>query len=106
MLFSHCKGRRGRASARKGLNISCCANVEVFTRGDRTFHAIGNKDEILAKLEEVAAELEEDMERTGWTGKTITLKYKLDTYQGRCLRAYFNIHFSVVYCSFYACEVL
>ena len=37
----------------------------------------------MAKLEEVAAELEEDMERTGWTGKTVTLKYKLDTYQGK-----------------------
>ncbi|KAI0339802.1 DNA/RNA polymerase [Trametopsis cervina] len=48
---------------------------------ERTFQAIGEKDEILAKLDEVAAELEEDMERTGWTGKTVTLKYKLDTYQ-------------------------
>ncbi|KAI0085191.1 IMS-domain-containing protein [Irpex rosettiformis] len=48
---------------------------------ERTFHSIGNKESILEKLEEIAAELEEDMERTGWTGKTITLKYKLDTYQ-------------------------
>lgn len=48
----------------------------------RTFSAIGDKNKILAKLEEVAAELEEDMERTGWTGKTVTLKYKLDTYEG------------------------
>ena len=47
-----------------------------------TFSALGEKQSILAKLEEVAAELEEDMERTGWTGKTVTLKYKLDTYQG------------------------
>ena len=91
---------------RKGLNIFCCVNVEVFTRGDRTFHAIGNKDEILAKLEEVAAELEEDMERTSWTGKTITLKYKLDTYQGRCFETYLNVHISVAYRSFYACKVL
>lgn len=48
----------------------------------RTFHAIGDKELLLKKLEEVAAELSEDMERTGWTGKTLTLKYKLDTYQG------------------------
>ncbi|PSR76512.1 hypothetical protein PHLCEN_2v8415 [Hermanssonia centrifuga] len=48
---------------------------------ERTFSAIGDKNKILAKLEEVAAELEEDMERTGWTGKTVTLKYKLDTYE-------------------------
>ncbi|KAF7793927.1 hypothetical protein EIP86_005049 [Pleurotus ostreatoroseus] len=37
---------------------------------ERTFHPIGDKEKILAKLEEVCAELEEDMERTGWTGKT------------------------------------
>lgn len=48
----------------------------------RTFRALGEKDQILAKLEEVAAELEHDLERGGWTGKTVTLKYKLDTYQG------------------------
>ena len=34
------------------------------------------------KLNEVAAELEKDMEQNGWTGRTVTLKYKLDTYQG------------------------
>lgn len=49
----------------------------------RTFHTLGDKQKILEKLEEVAAELEEDMAKTGWTGKTVTLKYKLDTYQGR-----------------------
>lgn len=48
----------------------------------RTFHAIDSKEKILKKLEEVAAELEADMESGGWTGKTVTLKYKLDTYQG------------------------
>ncbi|EFI28154.1 DNA polymerase IV [Coprinopsis cinerea okayama7 len=36
---------------------------------------------IVAKLEEVAEELVEDMKREGWVGKTVTLKYKLDTYQ-------------------------
>ena len=33
------------------------------------------------KLEDIAAELESDMESGGWTGRTITLKYKLDTYE-------------------------
>lgn len=37
---------------------------------------------ILAKLEDVADELARDMASGGWTGKTVTLKYKLDTYQG------------------------
>ncbi|KAI0066045.1 IMS-domain-containing protein [Artomyces pyxidatus] len=48
---------------------------------ERTFNAVSNKDKILEKLEEIAAELEEDMESSGWTGRTVTLKYKLDTYQ-------------------------
>lgn len=37
---------------------------------------------ILSKLEDVADELARDMVSGGWTGKTVTLKYKLDTYQG------------------------
>ncbi|KAI0949222.1 hypothetical protein AcW1_008900 [Taiwanofungus camphoratus] len=48
---------------------------------ERTFTPIADKDRILQKLEEVAAELESDMINGGWTGKTVTLKYKLDTYQ-------------------------
>lgn len=48
---------------------------------ERTFHTISSKEDIFKKLEEVAAELSEDMENSGWTGKTVTLKYKLDTYQ-------------------------
>lgn len=48
----------------------------------RTFNPLSNEQKILSKLEEVAEELEKDMEESGWAGKTITLKYKLDTYQG------------------------
>ncbi|TFY61207.1 hypothetical protein EVJ58_g4658 [Rhodofomes roseus] len=48
---------------------------------ERTFTSISDKDKIFQKLEEVAAELESDMTNGGWTGKTVTLKYKLDTYQ-------------------------
>ncbi|KAI0075742.1 DNA/RNA polymerase [Panus rudis PR-1116 ss-1] len=48
---------------------------------ERTFSAISDKENIFQKLEEVAAELEHDMQSDGWTGKTVTLKYKLDTYQ-------------------------
>ncbi|KAJ7188315.1 hypothetical protein C8R46DRAFT_1205488 [Mycena filopes] len=36
---------------------------------------------ILGKLDEVCAELESDMEETQWTGRTITLKYKLDSFE-------------------------
>ncbi|KAI0335006.1 DNA/RNA polymerase [Cubamyces sp. BRFM 1775] len=48
---------------------------------ERTFNALSDTSRIYAKLEEVAAELERDMEEGGWTGKTVTLKYKLDTFQ-------------------------
>jgi DNA polymerase kappa len=48
----------------------------------RTFTPIDQKEKILEKLNEVATELEKDMEQNGWTGRTVTLKYKLDTYQG------------------------
>lgn len=48
-----------------------------------TFTPLGDQARILQKLEEVAAELEDDMTKSGWTGKTVTLKYKLDTYQGQ-----------------------
>ncbi|KAH7916561.1 IMS-domain-containing protein [Hygrophoropsis aurantiaca] len=48
---------------------------------ERTFHALSDKQQIFNKLEEVAAELSGDMDNGGWTGKTVTLKYKLDTYQ-------------------------
>ncbi|KAF5321415.1 hypothetical protein D9619_001442 [Psilocybe cf. subviscida] len=48
---------------------------------ERTFSTLEDQDKILAKLDEVAAELEGDMESSGWTGKTVTLKYKLNTYQ-------------------------
>ena len=47
----------------------------------RTFHSISDTAKIHAKLEEVAAELSSDMTEGGWTGKTVTLKYKLATYQ-------------------------
>ncbi|KAJ7497255.1 DNA/RNA polymerase [Mycena latifolia] len=48
---------------------------------ERTFQPLGDKQKILEKLEEVCAELESDMEETQWTGRTITLKYKLDTFE-------------------------
>lgn len=51
-------------------------------RDCRSFNSLGDKDKILEKLEEVAEELEEDMQKTGWAGRTVTLKYKLSTYEG------------------------
>lgn len=48
---------------------------------ERTFKATSEKANILQKLEDIAAELEDDMDRGGWAGRTVTLKYKLDTYE-------------------------
>ncbi|KAJ6586882.1 IMS-domain-containing protein [Mycena vulgaris] len=48
---------------------------------ERTFPPLGDRQKILEKLEEVCAELESDMENSEWTGRTITLKYKLDTFE-------------------------
>lgn len=36
----------------------------------------------MEKLYQIAGWLEEDLERSGWVGKQITLKWKLDTFRG------------------------
>ncbi|KAJ3570389.1 hypothetical protein NP233_g4438 [Leucocoprinus birnbaumii] len=48
---------------------------------ERTFSPMDDREKLLQKLEHIAFELETDMASSGWTGKTVTLKYKLDTYQ-------------------------
>ncbi|KII92789.1 hypothetical protein PLICRDRAFT_51133 [Plicaturopsis crispa FD-325 SS-3] len=48
---------------------------------ERTFNPLSDHAQILKKLDEVAVELAADMEQNGWTGRTVTLKFKLDTYQ-------------------------
>ncbi|KAJ7132790.1 IMS-domain-containing protein [Mycena crocata] len=48
---------------------------------ERTFPPLGDKQKILEKLDEVCAELESDMTESEWTGRTITLKYKLDSFE-------------------------
>ncbi|KAJ8514399.1 hypothetical protein ONZ45_g8064 [Pleurotus djamor] len=48
---------------------------------ERTFSTLSSIEAIHSKLEEVAADLEEDMQINGWTGRTVTLKFKLDTFQ-------------------------
>ncbi|KAG6813377.1 hypothetical protein H0H92_011643 [Tricholoma furcatifolium] len=63
--------------------------VQPYARGERksigaerTFSPMSDREKILGKLEEIAAELEKDMTHNEWAGRTITLKFKLDTYQG------------------------
>lgn len=49
----------------------------------RTFAPMNDRERILEKLSEISVELEKDMTEMGWIGRTVTLKYKLDTYQGK-----------------------
>ncbi|KAG5650201.1 hypothetical protein H0H81_000326 [Sphagnurus paluster] len=53
---------------------------------ERTFSPLREKGKILQKLEEIALELEKDMEENGWAGQTVNLKFKLENYQS-CTRA-------------------
>lgn len=66
------------------------ARIQCTEPASRTFSPLGDKEKILQKLQEIALELEKDMSRDGWTGRTVTLKYKLDTYQGTCFVHYYS----------------
>lgn len=48
---------------------------------ERTFREKSNSDEILDMLREIADSLEEDLKRTGFSGRTVVVKYKLHTYE-------------------------
>ena len=62
------------------LFVTFCAESETLYR---TFRPINSYEKMVEKLEEIATELEEDMKDTGWTGRTVTLKFKTDTFQGK-----------------------
>jgi DNA polymerase kappa len=49
---------------------------------ERTFNALSDTNSLLAKLDEITSELATDMRDGGWAGKTVTLKYKTDAFQG------------------------
>ena len=59
---------------------------------ERTFRTLDTREAILEKLDHVAEELESDMRENGWAARTITLKYKLDTFQGE-MNHYFSTHY-------------
>ncbi|KAJ1304437.1 hypothetical protein OPQ81_005584 [Rhizoctonia solani] len=48
---------------------------------ERTFHPQNDSKVLLETLDNIAEGLAKDCEKRGWAGKTLTLKYKLDTYQ-------------------------
>ncbi|CAE6431558.1 unnamed protein product [Rhizoctonia solani] len=48
---------------------------------ERTFNPQNDSKVLLETLDKIAEGLAQDCEKRGWAGKTLTLKYKLDTYQ-------------------------
>lgn len=68
-----------------GLGRTKIEPVETHERKsvgtETTFHEIGDKEEIRAKLRWVAQELEQDMARTQFKGRTLVLKVKLHTFE-------------------------
>jgi hypothetical protein len=72
--------QNAKASGQSGRIV--CKFICSFLNCYSTFSPISSKEKIIAKLEEVADELESEMRENGWVGHTITLKFKLDTFQG------------------------
>ncbi|KAJ5730852.1 uncharacterized protein N7483_005360 [Penicillium malachiteum] len=68
-----------------GLGRTKIEPVETYERKsvgtETTFHEIGDKEEIRAKLNWVAQELEKDLARTQFKGRTLVLKVKLHTFE-------------------------
>lgn len=68
-----------------GLGRTKIEPVETHERKsvgtETTFHEIGDKEEIRAKLQWAAQELEQDLARTQFKGRTLTLKVKLHTFE-------------------------
>ena len=65
---------------------------------------MNDRERILEKLSEISVELEKDMLEIGWIGRTVTLKYKLDTYQGE-VKSTFSVIMYIYssLCSLYSC---
>ncbi|KAJ5876373.1 DNA-repair protein UmuC-like N-terminal [Penicillium soppii] len=68
-----------------GLGRTKIEPVETHERKsvstETTFHAIGDKEELRAKLWWAAQELEKDLSRTQFKGRTLALKVKLHTFE-------------------------
>jgi hypothetical protein len=80
--------------------------VSFLTGGlHSTFKALSSKEKILEKLQEIAFELEGDLTRLGFTGKTVTLKYKLDTYQGKITFRVDLTNMRLTCCSFHPRQI-
>ena len=106
MSSSHINAKNVKVLARKGESKFHKVQSVLIEAFNRTFNPIKDHNKILDKLEEVAVELENDMRDNGWTGKTVTLKYKLDTYQGRAIAPFSSSwDFSKTFLSLHSCKI-
>lgn len=48
---------------------------------EKTFKSMSSENELLPKIEKLTQELEKDLHRLKFSGRTISLKYKLDTFE-------------------------
>ena len=68
----------GKREERKSVGVERCALICAIILTDRrTFRDKMDDQDILDTLADIAKELEEDLERLQYAGKTVTVKFKV-----------------------------
>ncbi|WVQ99536.1 hypothetical protein IAU59_006672 [Kwoniella sp. CBS 9459] len=87
LSMDHWFGFRGLCKAYLGIadnNVAPGKREERKSVGvERTFRDKTDDEDILNELSDIAEELEKDLERLQYAGKTVTVKYKLHTYENK-----------------------
>ncbi|WVF71330.1 hypothetical protein IAT40_006133 [Kwoniella sp. CBS 6097] len=87
LAMDHWFGFRGLCKAYLGIadnNVAPGKREERKSVGvERTFRDKTDDEDILNELASIAEELEKDLERLQYAGKTVTVKYKLHTYENK-----------------------
>ncbi|WWC94614.1 hypothetical protein V866_001461 [Kwoniella sp. B9012] len=87
LAMDHWFGFRGLCKAYLGIadnNVAPGKREERKSVGvERTFRDKTDDEDILNELTSIAEELEKDLERLQYAGKTVTVKYKLHTYENK-----------------------
>ncbi|WWD17130.1 hypothetical protein CI109_101567 [Kwoniella shandongensis] len=87
LVMDHWFGFRGLCKAYLGIadnNVAPGKREERKSVGvERTFRDKTDDEDILNELAEIAEELEKDLERLQYSGKTVTVKYKLHTFENK-----------------------
>ncbi|OCF41902.1 DNA polymerase kappa subunit [Kwoniella heveanensis CBS 569] len=87
LAMDHWFGFRGLCKAYLGIadnNVAPGKREERKSVGvERTFRDKTDDEDILNELASIAEELEKDLERLQYAGKTVTVKYKMHTYENK-----------------------